>query len=85
MATDRLENGLLIYDDSNRPLKQKILAAATKHRRKYGVWPNLCHVHPSMLKGRIGRVNDIIIIGRRATRPNNFWLGVKEKEGDGQD
>jgi len=80
MAKGELEIGLLIYDDSDKPLKQKILAAATKHRRKYGVWPNLCHVHPSYLRGRVGHVSGVVVVGRRETKPNNFWIGIKERD-----
>ena len=39
--------GLLWFDDSRRPLAEKISRAARGYRAKFGCWPRVCYIHPS--------------------------------------
>jgi hypothetical protein len=45
-----MKEGLLWYDDSSqRDLGEKVRLAARRYKRKFGVSPDVCYVHPSAL------------------------------------
>ncbi len=47
-----MDGGMLWFDnDPGTPLPSKVARAADFFRRKYGLVPDLCMVHPSMLPG----------------------------------
>ena len=47
-----MKEGLLWYDDNpSRDLAEKIGRAARRYRQKFGAAPDVCYVHPSLLKG----------------------------------
>jgi hypothetical protein len=80
-----MDTGLLWFDDnSQRGIEEKVLRAAAHYQRKYGQMPNLCFVHPGMLKGNGKRktlqAGEVEVRPGRAILPDHFWLGVGDKE-----
>jgi hypothetical protein len=74
--------GMLWFDnDPKTELNLKIDRAASYYRSKYGQTPNLCFVHPSMVKDGNGRLTEIEVRTNRSVLPNHFWIGVKTKPG----
>ena len=74
--------GMLWFDnDKHTALAAKVERAAQYYRQKYGQFPDLCLVHPSMLgdngpqepqPGRVAlRPNRLIL-------PGHLWIGVEE-------
>jgi hypothetical protein len=75
--------GMLWFDnDPKADLGVKIQRAAQYYREKYGVNPNLCFVHPSMLPGKTENSNGEIknsgveVRSNGSVLPNHLWLGV---------
>lgn len=76
--------GMLWFDnDQKDEISTKIDRAANYYQNKYGVAPNLCFVHPSMIKnGSLKTQDDKIKSGEvevrtsRSVLPNHFWIGV---------
>lgn len=77
--------GMLWFDNDKIPLVAKVERAAEYYQRKYGLTPDLCLVHPSMLQetptevveGRFGRVT---VRPYRAILPGHLWIGVEEQD-----
>jgi hypothetical protein len=74
-----METGMLWFDDSNRPLTEKVQTAVEYYQDKYEQSPNLCAVHPSMLPEGDTKVGPIELRGATAVMPHHFWLGVDQK------
>ena len=77
--------GMLWFDNDPRTaLRNKVERAADYYRQKYGLVPDLCLVHPSMLasprpeivEGRIGKV---AVRPNRAILPGHLWIGSEDK------
>jgi len=77
--------GMLWFDNDPRTaLKSKVERAADYYRKKYGLVPDLCLVHPSMLpeprsesvESRAGRV---AVRTNRAILPGHLWIGKDDK------
>jgi hypothetical protein len=76
--------GMLWFDnDSKAELSTKIERAALYYREKYGNKPNVCFVHPSMVKPEPSEEsNKTIIRGEielrtsKSVLPNHFWIGI---------
>jgi hypothetical protein len=69
--------GMLWFDnDSKADLTTKLNRAVSYYQNKYGQRPNLCFVHPTMLKDSPSKEGDIEVRTTRSVRPNHFWLGV---------
>jgi hypothetical protein len=75
--------GMLWFDnDPKADLGIKIQRAAQYYREKYGVNPNVCFVHPSMLKEQPDNTASPVKKGEVEVRingcvlPNHLWLGV---------
>ena len=69
--------GMLWFDnDPKADLAVKISRAATYYQNKYGSIPNLCFVHPSMVKGEASKTAGLEVRASRSVLPNHFWLGV---------
>jgi hypothetical protein len=74
-----MKTGMLWFDnDPKTDLPSKISLAATYYQKKYGKRPNLCFVHPSMLKEDGEKARDIEIRSNKSVRPNHLWLEVSE-------
>ncbi|MCS7282612.1 MAG: hypothetical protein NZ769_04580 [Anaerolineae bacterium] len=87
--------GLLWFDDSpQRSLKEKVEQAARRYTEKFGRYPNVCYVHPSMLDGDGGSGQALVLelgdVSRRGcplrltVRPrrtvlrHHLWVGEEE-------
>ena len=71
--------GMLWFDnDTKTDLSAKIKRAASYYKEKYGQNPNLCFVHPSMLKAPPTPEFGIELRTTRSVLPNHFWLGVNQ-------
>jgi hypothetical protein len=76
-----MDIGMLWFDNNPKSsLETKIKRAAYFYEKKYGRKPNLCFVHPTMLK----TPGEQTIAGlktrpSRSVLPNHFWIGI-EKE-----
>jgi hypothetical protein len=77
--------GMLWFDnDPKSGLDTKIERAANYYREKYGRYPTLCFVHPSMIPqtpNPSGTPNPVKAGGldvrpTRSVLPNHFWIGV---------
>jgi hypothetical protein len=72
-----MDIGMLWFDnDPKADLAQKVSRAANYYQNKYGQSPNLCFVHPTMLKEQPARAGAIELRQSRSVLPNHFWLGV---------
>lgn len=76
--------GMLWFDnDPKTEINAKVERAAVYYREKYGRRPNVCFVHPSMLKvtapvsqeARVVR-GEIELRTTKSILPNHFWIGV---------
>jgi hypothetical protein len=79
-----MDVGMLWLDnDPQAVLAAKVRRAADYYRLKYGVVPDLCLVHPSMLNGHPDLVAEYS--GKVAVRPNHailpgyLWIGTEDK------
>ena len=79
--------GMLWFDnDKKAEISTKIDRAADYYHNKYGVVPDLCFVHPSMINnGSLKTKDDKMKSGEvevrtsRSVLPNHFWIGVNGK------
>ena len=73
-----MDIGMLWFDNDPRAdLAHKISRAADYYRKKYGQAPNLCYVHPSMLKDQEVKAVQIDVRSNRSVLPNYFWIGIQ--------
>jgi len=69
--------GMLWFDnDKDADLDTKVERAAAYYAKKYGGRPNLCFVHPKMVKGAKCEVAGVEVRGSKSLLPNHLWLGV---------
>jgi hypothetical protein len=74
-----MDRGMLWFDNNPKTdFKVKIKEAATYYRRKYGLSPNLCLVHPSVLNSEIVSDDKIKIRPNRSVLPGHLWIGINE-------
>jgi hypothetical protein len=74
-----MRTGMLWFDnDPKTDLPTKVSRAADYYQKKYGCTPNLCFVHPSMLKPEGAKSNGIEMRASRQVLPNHLWLGVND-------
>jgi len=75
---------MLWYDNDPRTaLTVKVGRAADYYRLKYGLVPDLCFVHPSMLIGHPqpieASIEKVEVRSNRTIPPGHFWIGQEEK------
>lgn len=69
--------GMLWFDnDPKTDITVKINRAVDYYQHKYGQTPNLCFVHPSMVKASPTKSGNIEVRSSRSVLPNHFWLGL---------
>jgi hypothetical protein len=69
--------GMLWFDnDPKTDITVKINRAVDYYQHKYGQTPNLCFVHPSMVKTSPIKTGRIEVRSSRSVLPNHFWLGL---------
>jgi hypothetical protein len=74
-----MKMGMLWYDDDPKAdLRAKVHRAAEYYQKKYGVRPNLCFVHPSMLNQERLHLNGIEVRTNHRVLRNHLWLGLLE-------
>ena len=76
--------GMLWYDnDPHTALTAKVSRAAEYYRHKYGLYPDMCLVHPSMLGERPdlvdGQAGMVTVRPNRAILPGHLWIGTEDK------
>jgi len=74
-----MQIGMLWFDDSPRPITEKVRRALSYYQQKYGREPTLCLVNPSTLPDGGTTLNGIEMRHSRSIMPNHFWLGLGEK------
>lgn len=74
-----MNTGMLWFDnDPKSNLQSKIERAAEYYQKKYGVSPNLCYLHPSMMSTEAVKSNRIDIRPNQMVLPNHLWIGLQE-------
>ncbi len=74
-----MRTGMLWFDnDPKTDLPTKVMRAAAYYQKKYGASPNLCFVHPSMIRPEGQPAGGIELRPSRQVLPNHLWLGVNE-------
>lgn len=67
-------DGLMVYDNSDKPFGEKVEAAAKAYEKKYGCYPEVCFVNPSEFEN----VDADVEIEELATIPSgHFWVGIE--------
>jgi hypothetical protein len=76
-----MKEGLLWYDDSGHDLAEKVGGAVRRYRKKFGVAPDACYVHPSALNGngKTKEVGGVRVTVLPSVLRHHFWLGREKK------
>ena len=74
-----MHTGMLWFDNSQTALNTKIRKAIDYYHKKYGRSPDLCLVHPSMLKDSDLEVERITVRPYRPVLPGHLWIGVEDQ------
>ena len=75
-----MHTGMLWFDDSQSTLTIKIQKAMDYYHKKYGRVPDLCLVHPNMLKDAKLEEEQITVRPYRPVLPGHIWIGVEDKK-----
>jgi len=73
-----MHTGMLWFDDTQTSLEIKIQKAMEYYRKKYGRIPDLCLVHPSMLKDEKQEDRKITVRPYRPVLPGHIWIGIED-------
>jgi len=71
---DTLTKGILWFDNSSIPLKNKYARAALYYYDKYKVLPDICYVNPSMIEPVPDHLNIRPLVN---VMPGYLWIGIK--------
>jgi hypothetical protein len=77
--------GMLWFDNSSKTLEDKVKKATEYYKNKYGRSPDLCLVHPSMIKGnpqnnvKVTDVDGMTVRAFRPVLPGHIWIGIEDK------
>ena len=74
-----MHTGMLWFDDSQTTLDTKIQKAMSYYSKKYGRTPDLCLVHPNMMKDEQPKEGKITIRPYRPVLPGHIWIGIEDK------
>ena len=74
-----MHTGMLWFDNSQTELNTKIQKAVDYYHKKYGQIPDLCLVHPNMLKDTIVEEEKITVRPYRPVLPGHIWIGIEDK------
>lgn len=75
-----MKSGLLWFDNSKKPMAEKIDAAMVRYQEKFGVFPNMCFIHPSDFANDLKPTKKITILVKQTIMPNHIWLGLQDRE-----
>jgi len=70
---------MLWFDNSQTELDTKIQKAVDYYHKKYGRTPDLCLVHPNMLKDTVLNEEKITVRPYRPVLPGHIWIGIEDK------
>jgi len=80
-----MSTGLLWMDnDPTSDLLEQIARAARYYQLKYGCKPNLCFVHPSLLKKALPDLKEVEVRINKRLLPYQLWVGITDCPGAGQ-
>ena len=74
-----MHTGMLWFDNSQTELDAKIQKAVDYYHKKYGRTPDLCLVHPNMLKDTVLNEEKITVRPYRPVLPGHIWIGIEDK------
>ncbi len=75
-----MTTGMLWYDhESSKSINEKIDIAANYFQEKFGIFPTLCYLNPSLNNENLKSTKIIEIKFERGINPNQIWLGLKEE------
>ena len=87
-----MDIGMLWFDnDKKSSIPSKVEKAARYYQEKYGKIPDVCYVHPKMVKGENGKRNGrkknaadhqlkigkILVLKNDKVLPDHFWIGIQ--------
>lgn len=87
-----MDIGMLWFDnDKKSSIPSKVEKAARYYQKKYGKNPDVCYVHPKMVKGENGKKNGsiklrggnqltigkIMVLKNDKVLPDHFWIGIR--------
>ena len=75
-----MHTGMLWFDDSQTTLTLKIQKAVDYYQKKYGHLPDLCLVHPNMLKDIKVDEGKVTVRAYRPVLPGHIWVGVEDND-----
>jgi len=86
-----MDIGMLWFDnDKKTSIPSKVERAARYYQKKYGKNPDLCYVHPKMVKLNNGgkknskktagqkpiKIGRILVLKNEKVLPDHFWIGI---------
>jgi hypothetical protein len=71
-----MDIGMLWFDDTQRPLAEKVARAAQHYAAKYGATPTVCFVNPRTLNGGPETAAGVQLRAARNVMVDHFWIGV---------
>lgn len=75
-----MNSRLLWYDNSKRPIADKIADAAKRYKQKFGCVPNIVFINPRDCLASIVNVPSTMKVHAKTTiLPDHIWLGVKSQ------
>lgn len=74
-----MHTGMLWFDNSSARLQAKIQKAAEYYKNKYERTPDLCLVHPSLLKDETVEIEGLRVRAYRPVLPGHIWIGIEDK------
>ena len=73
-----MDEGLMWFDKSTKPLADKITQAAAHHRAKFGCAPTVCYCNQGQLNGEAGQEFDgVKVVGADNVLRWHYWIGVE--------
>jgi hypothetical protein len=74
--------GMLWFDDSSKPLSEKVRQAVQYYAAKYGRTPTHCLVNPETTS-TTEEVDNVQVVAATTVMPNHFWVGFDEQRANG--
>jgi len=90
-----MDIGMLWFDnDKKSSIPSKVEKAARYYQKKYGKKPDVCYVHPKMVKGENGKkygsnkvagenaikIGKVMVLKNDKVLPDHFWIGIRTME-----
>lgn len=75
--------GMLWFDDSSKPLNEKVRQAVQYYAAKYGRTPTHCLVNPET-SSSVEEVDEVQVVAASTVMPDHFWVGFDEQRANGK-